>query len=304
GTLYDAAYNVISNDLFGYPQWLEAGKKYYYCTGAATEKATYTFRLEKANLMNGYSYDIMNGYATITGYFGTDSVLSIPNTVYHAGNGLPVENIERSAFSRQDMTGVTIPANVSRISAGAFSGCTKLQSIVLPDTVHYINDRAFSGCSALTRAKLSEECTRIADGLFAGCTSLKEIKIPSGVTNIGWEAFAGCVELKKVIIPSSVTRIQADAFKNCQALTIYGFTGSSAETYAQQKGIPFVPLTAGKKGDINEDGVVDREDAELLMRELCQLVTLTDAQKALAEVVNDGVLNNKDVVDILRTPAA
>ena len=56
------------------------------------------------------------------------------------------------------------------------------------------------------------------------------------------QAFYGCTNLTKITIPESVTSIESFAFEDCNNVTIYGYTGSYAETYAEENDIPFVSL--------------------------------------------------------------
>ncbi|MBQ9288942.1 MAG: hypothetical protein IJ210_02405 [Clostridia bacterium] len=63
------------------------------------------------------------------------------------------------------------------------------------------------------------------------------LRLPADLTTIGPEAFVG-VGADAVYIPQGVTSIAADAFDD--GITIYGVSGSYAQTYAQTNGLPFV----------------------------------------------------------------
>jgi len=67
---------------------------------------------------------------------------------------------------------------------------------------------------------------------------LTSIIIPNGVTCIERGAFSEN-HLTEVIIPESVTFIGSSAFSENQNITIKGETGSEAEEYANDNGIPF-----------------------------------------------------------------
>ena len=81
---------------------------------------------------------------------------------------------------------------------------------------------------------------RIENGvLFEVDEDVIETTIPDGVTNIGFSAFAGRTGLTGITIPDSVTSIGESAFYNCPDLTIYGKSGSYAESYARNNKIAY-----------------------------------------------------------------
>ena len=57
-----------------------------------------------------------------------------------------------------------------------------------------------------------------------------------------------------------------------------------------------------KLGDINQDGIVDEKDSDLLMKYLAGYddVRLTPVQKIIADVNSDGIVNGKDVTRIFK----
>ena len=52
--------------------------------------------------------------------------------------------------------------------------------------------------------------------------------------------------MRSATIPKSVTSIGEDAFESSEDLTIYGYTGSAAQVYAQENNIRFVSLDGGQ----------------------------------------------------------
>lgn len=92
------------------------------------------------SLVSGkYSYIVENGKAVITGYSGTVSVLSVPNTL----GGYPVFAIGNGAFrNNKYLTSITIPEGVCEIRADAFNSCTALSKISLPSTILRFGENA------------------------------------------------------------------------------------------------------------------------------------------------------------------
>lgn len=71
-------------------------------------------------------------------------------------------------------------------------------------------------------------------------SKLQTVYVSAGVLAIGEYAFALCSSLQTVHIPESVTAIGDNVFPTSGTSTIYGKTGSYAETYAKENNIPFV----------------------------------------------------------------
>jgi Leucine-rich repeat (LRR) protein len=199
--------------------------------------------------------------------------VTIPNSVTSIGFA--------AFWNCESLTSVTIPNSVTSIDGSAFSDCDKLlyidvdsnnefykdidgvlfnkvgDTIIsypagkakadsaynIPDNVTSIGNYAFDGCSRLTSVTIPNSVTTIGNYAFDGCSRLTSVTIPNGVTSIGSYAFSGCSSLTNVTIPDSVTSIGNSAFDYYfDDLTIYGYSGSYAETYANENSIRFVAL--------------------------------------------------------------
>ena len=140
--------------------------------------------------------------------------ITIPARVTAIGDG---------AFSGcTGLTGVTIPAGVTSIGQGAFHDCTGLTSVTIPASVTYIGKNAFSGCKGLTDTiTIPAGVTSIEEGVFSGCSSLAGITFTQDnlLETIGAEAFSGCKSLTRIDIPATVTTIGKGAFRDCTGLT-------------------------------------------------------------------------------------
>ena len=86
---------------------------------------------------------------------------------------------------------------ITRIGTDAFSGNTKVESLILPAGVEGIDDGAFAGCTSLKQISIPVSVTELGEDLFTGCTSLKDIYY--GGTEEQWENITG------VAVPAGVT---------------------------------------------------------------------------------------------------
>ena len=119
----------------------------------------------------------------------------------------------------KNIRSVTIPAHVKTITAGAFSNCKGLTTVVMAEnSVETIGKSAFKGCSNLTSVTLSEKLTEIPYGCFWDCTSLQEVNMVPSITAIGESAFRQCESLKEIKLPTSLESIGKYAFYYCKSL--------------------------------------------------------------------------------------
>ena len=141
--------------------------------------------------------------------------------------------------------------------------------------------------------------TSIGWSAFSGCSGLTSISIPEGVTDIEDGAFSECSDLTSINIPKGVTSIGGFAFALCDNLTIYGTSGSFAETYAIQHGIPFIIQSACNYGDLNNDNKIDSKDI-LLMKKKLAGYEVADLNEEACDVNGDGKVSSADAVLLLK----
>ena len=110
------------------------------------------------------------------------------------------------------LTSYQIPACVTAIGDGAFSGCEELSSITLPAGVTTIGDGAFRNCKKLSRVMLPDSVTAIGNEAFRKCTGLRHITLGKNVTTIGNKAFDDCKNLSSITLGKNVTAIGDGAF--------------------------------------------------------------------------------------------
>ena len=159
---------------------------------------------------------------------------------------------------------IIIPRKVTALSAYAFADCGTL-TVRLTDAFTQIDETAFSGTDVTIIApyvsyaakfaqahslawRSEEKILRLPDSLrtveeyaFRN-TSAEGVILPEGAVSIGARAFSYCKLLKWIVIPASVTDIAKDAFFGRTGITIAGYSGSAAETFATRRSMRFFPL--------------------------------------------------------------
>ena len=225
------------------------------------------------------------------------------------------------------VTEVYIGEGVTTVTPCGFGNMSKLVKVTIPSTAKYIGRLAFSNCTALT-----------------------SVDIPAGVQYLGQGAFKSCSSLQSVTIRGSDTAIKGGnetiSNKGSQydpnysfSGTIYGVSGSKAESYAKNNGIRFQiigsaqqdttttttsktttttsttpttttttttvpPVKEPKLGDVNSDGLIDAVDASMVLSEYAKVSSnikgsFSDNQKKAADVDENSLIDAVDASKIL-----
>jgi hypothetical protein len=128
--------------------------------------------------------------------------------------------IGQNAFANfQGMYYIKLPTTATLIGAGAFSGCSMMQSIILPESIAKIDNNAFRNCTSLIEMQLPQNLTEVSDSCFQGCTQLSTVVLPTSPTRIGAGAFADCTSLAGLALPATITEIGDRALAGCVNLT-------------------------------------------------------------------------------------
>ena len=151
-------------------------------------------------------------------------------------------NIPDTPLSNSEVESVVLPEGLTELNVYALGGCTKLKEVTLPSGLKSIPNNAFISCSSLTEIEIPDSVTEIGDYAFQYCGSLTEVTGGKQLKKIGYEAFQYCQKLESITLYPTVTSISSLAFDECRLLTIYGYAGSYAETYASGQNIPFQSL--------------------------------------------------------------
>lgn len=190
------------------------------------------------------------------------------------------------------------------VSDGMFHLCSKLCNVVIPEGITAIGFGFFSGCNSLASVELPESVKTIGSSAYSSCFGLVDITIRSSVQVIEDYAFSSCLNLTDVTIlnPSCAIYGDVSTFNNDYNAsgdgrftgTIHGYSGSTAETYANQYHITFVSLDSVDH-DINQDGTVDTLDLVMLQKYLIRDLDFTRNQSEKADINGDGRVNGMDL---------
>ena len=228
-------------------------------------------------------FDVFMNCSSLTEITIPASITALPSNTFNGCTSLAkvtlpdtLTSIGSEAFEKCDaLTTVTIPASVAEIGGYAFSGCNRLVEVSLSDGLKSIGDKAFYNCVSLKSITIPRTVTSLGTGAFSGdkvlaevtlgtgltsiptecfyqSPALTKIRIPNRVTQIGDRAFAKCTKLTEVTLPAATTSISSSAFSYPARMTIYGYEGSYAQTFAASKKIKFVARTDVDYIDVND----------------------------------------------------
>ena len=102
---------------------------------------------------------------------------------------------------------LTIPENVTKIGAGAFSGVEGLKIVIIPGTVKEIGANAFAYNASLEKVIIQDGVETIGTSAFSFCTKLKNIEMTDSVTNIKGSAFSNDTSLQNIELSNNITTI-------------------------------------------------------------------------------------------------
>lgn len=145
-----------------------------------------------------------------------ENVVGYTDGFYFVGNKGVV--IKKDILPELGCKTVIIGNGVEGIEASGMSYKSELEYVYLPESIEYIENYAFQYDA-----------------------KLKEITIPSKVPKIENHTFDNCPELTTMTIKNPNIELAKKGMP-VNLKTIYGFKGSTAETYAKENGIDFISI--------------------------------------------------------------
>ena len=219
-----------------------------------------------------FEYTLEDDYTcTITGYNGSAANVTIPSTIY----GYKVCKIGEGAFyDCSSLEKIIIPDSVNEICwspmYGCFQKCNNLKEIYIGSGFEQslFDMYTLSGCNSLEKIVFSEDnnhyCSIAGVPFDKSKTSIcrypagkkdKEYTIPDTVSELSMaDEFFYNENLKTIVIPKSVKSIGEYTFGTVDSfpITIKGYKGTAAETYAKENGFKFIEISEPTSVSLNK----------------------------------------------------
>lgn len=182
-----------------------------------------------------FQYSVKNSekgkYASIGVYYLDEEEVEIPSSI----GGIPVKEIDNSAFAEKQMNSVVIPDSVEIIGNNAFYSCTELSDIKFSANVYYVGDYAFTetkwyddlpdgqviigAClyslkgGAPETLVINDNVKTVTEYIAFRDETVKKIVFPESIELIGNFAFYECENLSEVALPDKYITLDVDAFE-------------------------------------------------------------------------------------------
>lgn len=232
-------------------------------------------------------------------------------------------SIGAKAFKNCSSLGETeILNNVTSIGENAFEGCGSLVILGYGDTAA----KTYAESNGIPFTQIGEKtgsCRWRQDGeiltvfgsgtmethvfsanvTFPWSSDVREIVIGENV-KLGIGSLTACKNIEKVTVlndSASLSSIISSYLPSEKNYTLYGFSGSTAQTFADNKNVPFVKI--GEKGDPSLDAEVNVNDATLTQKYIAKAKSFNSHQITAADTNGDGAVNIIDVTLIQKAAA-
>ena len=249
---------------------------FYYCPkltsiNVAEQSANYAS-------IDGVLYD--KDITTLIVFPTGKTAVTIPNSV---------TTIKDFAFYCAPITSVTIPSSVTAIGAHAFSCASSLTSATLSSSMTNISEYTFYNCTALTSVTIPDSITAIGSHAFDDCESLTDVYYTG--TQEQWEAVD--IDTQNKPITKRAT-IHYNSVLPTEPATEPPTTEATTEAVTES-------ISPSLYGDIDCDNDVDIVDVLILNQYLLGVADVSKEGLANADVNNDTLVDDDDAMNVLKS---
>ncbi len=156
--------------------------------------------------------------------------------------GEGVESTDQSVFEETAVVRITLPNSFLSLGRETFRNCDKLLSVTMLGC-KVVGEWAFAECDSLRKVTLAPNTEEFGMHTFYHCDALTHFRFPAAVTYIPYGTLGYCPNVKQVVIENPNCEINDYASLGQMGVcNIYGYSGSTAQTYALAKGYGFKPI--------------------------------------------------------------
>ena len=240
------------------------------------------------------------------------------NTKYTSVNGVLFNKNKKRliAFPNGHSANYIVPDGTVAIGRCSFRGAANLNGVTLPTSLRTIEEDAFWDNSSLTSITVPRGVTTIENSAFGNCTSMTSAELPSTLTTLGYKAFYNTANLMTLTVKnptpptceykidprthtvsfpfddSHYTRVQLIVPRGSKAAY------QTADTWKNFTNIIEQDFPAEfKRGDVNEDGIVDIDDVTQLISFV--LGNGNSINQHAGDVNEDGIIDIDDITVII-----
>lgn len=173
------------------------------------------------------SLNLITGLLTVS---GTGDTKNIDSPSYWGGGIFDGKGDHSGQVKK-----IVVQEGITGLIGACFYGMLNVTGVSLPSTLKTIGAYCFYGCSLITSLTLPEGLEVLQNACFLNCEKLTELTLPESLTTIE----ASIIGNSNLVLTVLSRTVQFDNYAIDAAKTIRGYIGSTAETYANSKNIPF-----------------------------------------------------------------
>ena len=258
--LYDSEMNLLAgennintSDDFKFTYTLEAGQTYYISVKYSFDWDTGTVDFGIFKVADDVTWSVdeegtltIQGDGALVDYNGQEPWAD--ETIKKLVIGEGITDLSDNTFSNSDITSVSLPSGLMKISKSCFNSCYYLEEINVPESIEKIGSYAFSGCSALRKIVIPDSVTKFGESVFS---SMSEVFCIVGVKGSAAETYANEKGISFVDIDNPVFSLDRCQITLKRTIVYYDGTEKKPEV---------ILMDGGQKLAEGEDYTVAYED--------------------------------------------